>query len=65
LDAVIEKLPEKIVVSTTKVAPAKSGVGPFEKTTEITSWHRDEGAKIAKRSEAGIHYYVSRAKSRN
>ena len=65
LDAAIEELPEKNVVSTTKIAPAKSGVGPSEKTTEITSWHWHEGGKIAKRSAAGIHYYASRAKSRN
>jgi hypothetical protein len=63
LDAAIEELPERNVVSTTKIAPAKSEVGP--KATEITSWHWHEGGKIAKRSAAGIHYYASRAKSRN
>jgi hypothetical protein len=65
LDAAIEELPEKNVVSTTKIAPAKSGVGPSEKATEITSWHWHEGGKIAKRSAAGIHYYAFRAKSRD
>jgi hypothetical protein len=64
LDAAIEEVPEK-VVSTTKVAPAKSGVGPSEKATELTSWHWHEGGKIAKRSAAGIQYYAARAKSRD
>jgi hypothetical protein len=67
LDAAIEELPEKNVVSTTKIEPPKSGVGPSEKATEITSWHWHAGGKIAKRSASGIHYYdyASRAKSRN
>jgi hypothetical protein len=63
LDAVIKTLPEKIVVSTTKIAPPKSEAGPSEKTTEITNWHWHEGGKITKRSAAGIEAF--RAKSRN
>jgi hypothetical protein len=64
LDAALE-LPEKNVVSTTKIAPAKSEVSPSQKANEITSWHWHEGGKIAKRSAAGIQYYAARAKSRN